>query len=233
MADAMLAFGGASYFSPDVGDRLPSTALLRHSPPSYQPRWLSIAWFKDSKYSPIQLEAIEGLPQHNWRAAFEDLMFTSLNRSPPLTTVQQSPFPPQESGLAWTINLLAGGFLPHILPSWRRLSEGRVSTALPHGVTKKLPRVPSARHKRMRHEFKSLVAEIQASGRSSVILQQLQILTLPWLGKAEYQVHQRVFRAAESSNEYYLSVSSTPAPVLSSSIQDDLETKSMLIHRPT
>ena len=84
MADAMLAFGGACYFSPDVGDRVPSAAML-FRPPSRSYRWLSIDWFKHSPYSPSNVEAIQNMPgpHESWRAAFEDLLNTALGRSLP------------------------------------------------------------------------------------------------------------------------------------------------------
>ena len=60
VANAMLAFGGACYFLPEAGDRLPSAASLSH-PQTRPPRWLSIGWFKRSPYSPVHVEAVDGL----------------------------------------------------------------------------------------------------------------------------------------------------------------------------
>lgn len=114
IADAMLAFGGACYFSPDVGDRLPSTSSLFQQLPRL-PCWLSFNWFKHSPYSPIQVEGVDGLCDPKWRAAFEDLLDVSLDgplrrRASPST--RSGSRCSRTVGLEWMLGLQVSGTLP-------------------------------------------------------------------------------------------------------------------------
>lgn len=84
-AAPMLSFGGACYYMPETGDNLPSTASLFGRWPKPSPRWLSIDWFKNSIYSPIQLQAQD--ESNTWRAAFEDLLLASLDK--PMTPINR------------------------------------------------------------------------------------------------------------------------------------------------
>ena len=172
IVDGMLAFGGACYFSPDVGDRLPSSAqLFRQN--TKPPRWLSIDWFKRSSYSPVQVEAMEDGPGHEcrWRAAFEDLMSVSLDRQmlPLFQSRLYSPETWNEPGLNWTLSLQYRGILPPLLESWRRtlidnpvtggVSSCSLSTS---GLRWTLP--PQLRHVGD-PQLKAFVDEIAMAGR--------------------------------------------------------------------
>ena len=131
LADAMLAFGGACYFLPEIGDRLPSSAAL-FRPAARPPRWLTFDWFKQSPYSPVQLEALEDLsgPSARWRAAFTDLMAISLGRAvPPSNSAQGSLVnqlnnPESCPGIDWVLRLQLHGILPPLLPSTNAGNQG-------------------------------------------------------------------------------------------------------------
>ncbi|KAK4501392.1 hypothetical protein PRZ48_007201 [Zasmidium cellare] len=123
LASPMLALGGAWYYMPETGDRLPTADSWRWLAP--QPRWLSVDWFKRSPYSPIRLEAHPdlGLEGEKWRAAFEDLMDASLDK--PMESRERVGMralhgKPQSTyhgpGLEWLLSLQCRGILPPLLP---------------------------------------------------------------------------------------------------------------------
>lgn len=135
-AGSMLSFGGACYYMPETGDNLPSTATLfgRSPSPAPAPHWLSIDWFKNSIYSPTNVEkdALRGgmALKHaspNWRAAFEDLLCVTLGKEMGSAELegQRPPFGETQStwrgpGLDWMLSLQCRGILPPQLPSWYR-----------------------------------------------------------------------------------------------------------------
>lgn len=87
-------------------------------------RWLSVDWFKNSPYSPIQVEAQDDrFKPGMWRAAFEDLINASLdkpmlvreqygmrNANGPWQSTWQCP------GVDWMLSLQCRGILPPQLP---------------------------------------------------------------------------------------------------------------------
>lgn len=132
--DAMLAFGGACYFLPEIGDRLPSSADLCR-PSNSNPQWLTIDWFKKSPYSPLQVEfeaALPGPPWNpSWRAAFEDLVTVSMGRPMPSEESLSRPYGTEpgrlQPGIDWVINLQVQGILPPLLPSLYSSASTRAS----------------------------------------------------------------------------------------------------------
>ncbi|KAF2170782.1 hypothetical protein M409DRAFT_63846 [Zasmidium cellare ATCC 36951] len=123
LASPMLALGGAWYYMPETGDKLPTADSWRWLAP--QPRWLSVDWFKRSPYSPIRLEAYPdlGLEGAKWRAAFEDLMDATLDK--PMESRERVGMralhgKPQSTyygpGLEWLLSLQCRGILPPLLP---------------------------------------------------------------------------------------------------------------------
>lgn len=123
-ATPMLSFGGACYYKPETVENLPSTA--RWGWPAATQKWLSIEWFKRSPYSPIRLEAHPNLEPkgEKWRAAFEDLLLVSLDKTMQTTEKIGQRIPrgkPQSTyhgpGLDWMLSLQCRGILPPQLPS--------------------------------------------------------------------------------------------------------------------
>lgn len=122
-ANPMLSPGGACYYQQDSGDNSPSTAIWRWGSASH--RWLSIDWFKRSPYSPVNLEHHPLLQDsgNTWRAAFEDLLNTSLDK--PISSIEEYGSRPNGSvqstrtgpGLDWMLSLQCRGILPPQLPS--------------------------------------------------------------------------------------------------------------------
>lgn len=123
LASPLLALGGAWYYMPETGDRLPTGDSWRWLAP--QPRWLSVDWFKRSPYSPIRLEAHPdlGLEGAKWRAAFEDLMDATLDK--PMGSIERVGMralygKPQSTyygpGLEWLLSLQCRGILPPLCP---------------------------------------------------------------------------------------------------------------------
>ncbi|QIX01773.1 hypothetical protein AMS68_007290 [Peltaster fructicola] len=124
-AGPLLSFGGACYYMPETSDNLPSTASLFGRWPLPAPRFLSIDWFKNSVYSPVNIEADDAAwgSSHcpgKWRIAFEDLLCETLSKS--------SPRPPEDGhrpnhpgnvqfawagpGIDWMLSLYCRGILP-------------------------------------------------------------------------------------------------------------------------
>jgi hypothetical protein len=170
MADQMLAFGGAAYFLPEVGDFLPSAATLCRSPPRRLP-WLSLEWFKRSQYSPIQLEESQDMKSEHWRFAFEDLLAVQLGWPLPLrrNVRAKNYLSPEQSGLGWVLTLLSDGFLPTLAPS-----------KLGHSSTPTSGLASLERSSGSRQVFNEVFHEIQSSQRvdgiESVTLRKLGAL---------------------------------------------------------
>lgn len=124
LVNPLLTLGGAWFYMPETGDKLPSAEerSLRWFGPT--PRWLSVDWFKRSPYSPIRLEAHPDLGNEDsrWRAAFEDLINASLGKPmgsedrigmrAPHGCPQSTHYGP---GLEWMLSLQCRGILPPIL----------------------------------------------------------------------------------------------------------------------
>ena len=91
----------------------------------YHPRWLSIDWFKNSWYSPVNLEADPVLAKYDtkWRHAFEDLLEAALDK--PMTSREKfgyrDAYGPISTwrgpGLDWMLSLQCRGILPPQLPT--------------------------------------------------------------------------------------------------------------------
>ena len=142
-ATPILSFGGACYYKPESIENLPSTA--RWGWPAPKPQWLSVDWFKRSPYSPIRLEAHPYLSTANstapWRAAFEDLLCATLDKSmvSQERIGQRLPFGKPQStfrgpGLDWMLSLQCRGILPPQLPSF----YNDLSSSAPMGRSDKL-----------------------------------------------------------------------------------------------
>ncbi|PSK36721.1 hypothetical protein B9Z65_1904 [Elsinoe australis] len=109
------------------------------------PVWLSVDWFKRSRYSPTQCETDPHLHQHGsmWRAAFEDLMGASLGaemRAREAWTGQRD-----EQGLYeawaqtsrdWMLGLMCRGVVPPLLPGLYRLPDQRVMDRVWKGLVR-------------------------------------------------------------------------------------------------
>ncbi|TKA29553.1 hypothetical protein B0A50_03566 [Salinomyces thailandicus] len=117
-------------------------------PLMFAPPWLSIDWFKRSRYSPIRLEqdSLSQCAGGKWRAAFEDLLSATLDK--PMTSTEQWGMRPDGvtqstrsgSGIDWMLSLQCRGILPPQLPSLYNLSGVNphacgsfVDTSPPHG----------------------------------------------------------------------------------------------------
>lgn len=88
--------------------------------------WLGIDWFRKNAYSPIQLEQHEHTHQHGsmWRAAFEDLLATALDKEPSSREVWEGSVDDEGQfkawgapGMDWMLGLQCRGLLPPQLPS--------------------------------------------------------------------------------------------------------------------
>jgi hypothetical protein len=103
------------------------TALFEDSenPRNAVRRWLSIEWFKESPYSPVNLEADSTLAKYDtkWRNAFEDLLEAALDK--PITSREKFGYRSSKGpistwrgpGLDWMLSLQCRGILPPQLPS--------------------------------------------------------------------------------------------------------------------
>jgi hypothetical protein len=109
-------------------------------------RWLSVPWFKDSPYSPFNLEADSALAKYDtkWRNAFEDLLEAALDK--PITSREKFGYRSQKGpistwrgpGLDWMLSLQCRGILPPQLPSMyskgHTTSQFLADIGLPHGL---------------------------------------------------------------------------------------------------
>jgi hypothetical protein len=125
-ASPLLSLAGACYYRPDEEEDEHSLTSPSVWPLSRQPRWLSVEWFKRSSYSPVRLEAHPNtdMASARWRAAFEDLMCSSLDK--PMTSRESHKAPvgisnkltltTRSSGFQWLVDLQTRGILPPLLP---------------------------------------------------------------------------------------------------------------------
>lgn len=149
LVNPMLALGGAWFYMPETGDRLPvGKDKWQWLAPS--PRWLSVDWFKRSPYSPVRLErhADLGMEGSKWREAFEDLMNASLDKpmeSHEKVGMREPHGKPQSThwgpGLEWMLSLQCRGILPPLLPRFFNDSQGkRTLRAMPHHILSQVSR---------------------------------------------------------------------------------------------
>jgi len=98
---------------------------FRHDSP-----WLSVDWFKNSPYSPIQIEQHHHAHQHGsmWRAAFEDLLSAELGKEQRAHEAWTGRLNNQrlysswaQAGMDWMLGLQCRGVLPPQLPQLYRL----------------------------------------------------------------------------------------------------------------
>lgn len=114
LASPLLALGGTWLHLPEVGDTLPTASNWKLMGEAPNPRWLSVDWFKRSPYSPVRLEAHPDLTKDGgkWRAAFEDLMLSAMDRPMLGEDDRESRLP----GLKWMLSLQYRSVLPPLLP---------------------------------------------------------------------------------------------------------------------
>ncbi|CAK4033034.1 Hypothetical predicted protein [Lecanosticta acicola] len=176
LVNPMLALGGAWFYMPETGDRLPvGRDKWQWMAPS--PRWLSVEWFKRSPYSPIRLEKHPDLgPEGSkWRAAFEDLMDAALDK--PMASFEQVGIRephgrPQSTywgpGLEWMLSLQCRGILPPLLPRFFNDPRGKLTLrAAPHHILSQVQRdLPWSSehalnwHSALNRDFSELMSEV-------------------------------------------------------------------------
>lgn len=150
--------------------------------------WLSIDWFRDSPYSPIQVE--QGSHTHQqgsmWRAAFEDLLSETLGKEQEAWPAWSGRVNDQskysswaQSGTDWMLGLQCRGVLPPQLPSlykldgpdrarnmhdwWRYLMSGNITHG--HGI-------PSQQRSRaILQDFERLASEIATFDEDEIAAQ--------------------------------------------------------------
>ncbi|PNS21091.1 hypothetical protein CAC42_3429 [Sphaceloma murrayae] len=107
------------------------------------PVWLSVDWFKRSRYSPLQCETDTHLHQQGsmWRAAFEDLMSESLGQEMRAREAWSGARDEQElygawaaTGRDWMLGLMCRGVVPPLLPGLYRLPDQRVMDRVWRGL---------------------------------------------------------------------------------------------------
>lgn len=131
--------------------------------------WLSVDWFKNSPYSPIQIEQHTHAHQQGsmWRAAFEDLLSAELNKEQKARDAWTGRVNNQrlysswaQTGMDWMLGLQCRGILPPQLPSlyqmhpWKTNNMDRVFSDIIQGS-------PNMWHARpVMHDFERLAQEI-------------------------------------------------------------------------
>ncbi|KAJ9629439.1 hypothetical protein H2203_001813 [Taxawa tesnikishii (nom. ined.)] len=105
-------------------------SLFRDNGDTMDAPWLSVDWFKNSPYSPLQLERHKHLHQQGsmWRAAFEDLMCAHLGKELSAWEAWFGRVNNQklyatwaQPGMDWMLGLQCRGVLPPQLPSLYQL----------------------------------------------------------------------------------------------------------------
>ena len=96
--------------------------------------WLSVDWFKENSYSPIQIEQHRHAHQQGsmWRAAFEDLLSAELDKEPKAWEAWTGRVNNQklystwaQTGTDWMLGLQCRGILPPQLPHLYQLDNTR------------------------------------------------------------------------------------------------------------